>query len=397
MPTVPLASRSPLALGSVLVLVLSACGEGPFPIDDPDSGVDGGPDAMAPTTAESEQAADFFDRYTAAYCSKLFACEPEYAGLGAAACQTILRAEFESSVLEEIESGNGAFDEGRGEACLELLEASEGCAFEWSEEYCLEDSGPFVGTLPAGAGCDSDAYFRCSPGTRCSAERFSGACGVCEAFAPAALGEPCEFDSDCQQSATALAYCGDDPIDARAECLRWTNPTLVGLGEDCGGDEFCAIGLECAWDDDDTCIELPSVGDECDVNGSYGCAGGAECLDDAVSSLGGLCHGLGFAFEAGDDCGLVGDELVECAESARLVCDEGSATCVHVAGVAGDPCDVLDCASGFHCDSLDESCTADLTDGSACDDSDECMSGACSGPDGMSVCGSPSSVAGCTP
>lgn len=350
------------------------------------------------TAGTPANVSEFITTFGRLFCEKVRACDTSLAVYSQAECEALVSADLNSGSLERaLASGAIAFDANAATACLALLAASPECAAEgWSNDYCLEET-VFVGTLPAGSACDSNNTGLCRPGTVCSVDPFSDACGICNAVTLADIGQPCQVNADCSQTAQRLAYCDFDPIDGRDECIAWANPTVVAAGQPCDtGDVVCAVGAECAWNTDGLCHPQIPLDAECDPIGDVGCIGSAPCVDDATSSLGGRCRALVLARTVGAACDLVGNTFVECDRSADLDCDRSTHTCFTVvpSGV-GDACSDAPCAVGTFCDGYAAVpvCAALRANGSACHGGWECDSGLCAGIGAARVCATPSGTA----
>ncbi len=348
-----------------------------------------------PETIETIE--EFIALYARGLCEKMRECEAWAAEYTQEECEGLVVADL--SAAPSITSGAVALDPAAAQACLGLLAAGPACAASpASDDYCFEEGGAFVGTSGVGSACDSNASFLCAPGTECSAEPFSGACGTCQAVPLVDPGEPCQSTANCRQTATTLAYCDFDPVDGRDECVAWNAGYTASLGESCEPiDAYCEPGTQCDWSGTGNCVAQIAIGEECDPNGELSCVREAPCVEDGASSLGGICRKLAVARSVGDECGLVGTDFVECSSAHGLTCDEVTSLCVAAveAGI-GESCVDIDCAAGLTCDY--PTCVAQLADGQPCDNRSDCLSGFCFGPDGSSVCGDAASVAqACAP
>lgn len=350
------------------------------------------PDVTAPATVD-----EFLADYARLLCEKVRVCDSAYAVYSQAQCEQMVRADLASGTLDRrLDAGALAYDRQAATACLTLLAASPACAAEgWSDDYCFED-GAIVGAVGVGGSCTSETTWICAPGTRCSVDVGTNACGTCDAIVLADLGEPCTTTSDCRQTASRLAYCDYDAVDARDECIAWANPTVVGVGATCDtGDVVCDVGADCAWNGDGLCHARIAIGAECDPNGDVQCVGGAPCIADGASSLGGICRELALATSVGADCGLVGTQWVECDRSANLGCDPKNDTCFDAGAIAlGNPCSDGTCAAGLFCDysAITPVCATQGQNGDPCNLSDGCVSGLCVGTTPNRVCSSAAGV-----
>ena len=123
------------------------------------------------------------------------------------------------------------------------------------------------------------------------------------------------------------------------------------------------------------------------------CVRYAACVPDAPDATTGTCRAYALARAAGDACGLVGTEFVECSMAGGLACDEGTKKCVAMPTVGLDePCTDAVCDAGLKCDPYYDVCIEPLADGAPCERRTQCASGFCFGPEGSSVCGDAESV-----
>ncbi len=347
------------------------------------------PPGPAPQTID-----EFLASYARGLCEKMREC-------GDAWATAYTQAECEALVVEglvadiDLVAGALALDADAAQGCLALMAASPACeAIDASDDYCFEEGGALVGTAAAGSACDSDQAWLCAPGTECSAEPFTGACGTCLEVPVVGPGEPCASTANCLQTATVLTYCQFDPVDARDECTPWTPGYVVAIGATCGTDDgaSCGPGAQCDWVAE-KCVAQVAIGAECVPYGDLGCVGNAPCVEDAASSLGGVCRALVVARSVGDQCGLVGTDFVECSLADGLVCDSVTHLCASAPDAGLDEsCSDRPCAAGLRCQRFTETCFVPLADGQLCDFWGDCLSGFCFGPDGSAICGDAASV-----
>jgi len=246
----------------------------------------------------------------------------------------------------------------------------------------------------AGATCEADgaAGDGCITDTDCAAAyHCNEATGVC---APdGAAGDGCITDTDC----AAGYHC--DEVAGSCEADGAT-------GDGCVADADCAAAYHC----DETAGTCEPDGDP-----------GAECVDNSDCAEGYNC--------LGGTCALGGNEGDSCASEAdcepAMHCDETQGTCVPDSPEDG-PCTVAsDCVAGLYCvndvcdpqapegtpctadsecqDNLhcDVTCTPDVADGGACDETGDCVSGNCNNSlccaSGKTCCASPATCPGAAP
>ncbi len=356
-------------------------------------GCGGGDPSPTPPGPAPQTIDEFLASYARGLCEKMRECGDAWAtAYTQAECEALVVADFSEDPA--VTSGALALDPEAAQGCLALMAASPACdASGASDDYCLEEGGALVGTAIAGSACDSDESWLCAPGTECSAAPFSGACGTCLAVPVVGAGEPCVSTANCLQTATVLTYCDFDPVDGRNECIPWTAGYVAAVGETCAnGEAVCAAGAQCDYVAE-KCVAQIAIGAECVPYGDLGCVGDAPCVEDAASSLGGVCRAVVVARSVGAECGLVGTDFVECSLADGLVCDPATQLCASSLEAGLDEsCLDLPCAAGLQCDYASDTCVALLADGQACAFGSDCLSGFCFGPDGSAICGDAASV-----
>lgn len=262
----------------------------------------------------------------------------------------------------------------------------------------------FHGNVAMGGECLST--YECGAGLRCDRTGLPDfrCAGTCQPGGE--LGESCDSYEGCSNLADANVTCdmSSGPGHAATNtCVRVVYTNDEELGDPCSAYSFdeetntltqsyCARGLSC---EENVCVlGEAGLGDDCTERE---CGEGLVCAEEGDAA--GTCQPLfSFTYEAGDDCGLVGENnIVFCdflSGATGYVCDitddeTYTGTCAAIGdGSLGSVClDFSDigfvCDEGLFCDTQFREgifagrCTTKLPAGEACGDSNHCVSGVC--------------------
>ncbi|HOT11246.1 MAG TPA: hypothetical protein PLJ27_02085 [Polyangiaceae bacterium] len=214
---------------------------------------------------------------------------------------------------------------------------------------CVSGRCTDADTLVAGNDCMSpDA---CEPGLSCLASAKS----VCR---ETAIGEPCMGDGTC----SGESVCATSSDGSQSECTL-----AAGEAQECLDGVHCATGLACAGG---ICAPKPQQGQPCALGllGPHVCADGLSCVEGACETAPG----------EGQACGY-GE--VQCATGLGCAFEGADSLCRPKRG-EGSACENDDmCLDELHCEFSIGQCEADLADGQACVNGNECSEGSACLPD----------------
>ena len=202
------------------------------------------------------------------------------------------------------------------------------------------------------------------------------------------------FDCDCEPGYETEQECTEQRQDTyesqwgilRASDLTWDGSCLGAYLDELEGQGCAPPDLDFDQDDFDdlecTAPCLPyhgnvGLGDACQVYSGVGfsnCAQGTVCFNEVCVDP---CAGFDEGLAAGEACRDGFEVLGDCGEG--LVCDAGgSDTCIALPG-PGQACPQNQCAEGSFCQQIitDTMCVAQLPNGMACNDAEECIGGHC--------------------
>lgn len=227
-----------------------------------------------------------------------------------------------------------------------------------------------------GLGMSGDQCFvdaECASGF-CSASAGSPTCqiGQCvgdtaPSVEPAALGEPCNFNTTC----VAGAYC-DQELTSTCVPLKMQGATCQVPGE-------CAYGLGCVTDTTGTrtCGPLPGPNQPCTSN--VGCRDEGYYCDELTSAMP-TCKPLGLA-------GAMCMYSEQC--STYYPCD-GTGHCTKAPSVGQSCSTTYKCFdAGTYCDTTTYLCTARRGDGAMCTADTDCNSNNCDLDLAVPICTTP--------
>jgi hypothetical protein len=305
------------------------------------------------------------------------------------------------SVEEEGYDPRAAFD------CVETLRNPATACEDVLEPKCPAlDAGEseFHGNVAMGGECVSS--YECDAGLRCDRTDLPDyrCAGTCQPGSDP--GDACTSYDDCSNLDDASVTCdlsSGNGHTALNICVRTAYENNRAEGESCTEvtfDEatntlttsYCASGLDCR---DDECTKTEAgLGEDCT---ELECGEGLTCSEEGDTA--GTCQPLfSFAFEAGDDCGLISEEnIVFCdflSGATGYVCDitdeeDYTGTCVAIGdGSLGSVCLAFE-ELGFTCDEglfcateyregiFAGRCSQPLAAGETCNDDNNCLSGVC--------------------
>lgn len=241
-------------------------------------------------------------------------------------------------------------------------------AFDCTIGVCLK-SGQSTGSVGAGGGFVP--VFGC--GTRCLSDSMcpkSETCYLGTCKAKMANGVPCTKETNCKSGACWSGFCAEcSPVKGGCAADKFCNnggacQTKLKFGDACVGvdkgfeNDWCASG-RC----DGTCVDCWPPG-----HPGYK-SGGDTCASDRFCSDGGSCD---LKLGGGKSC-----FSTELFTGVQRRCASGN--CGDPAWTCRD-CDVggLTCSKTAWCDTLLNYCKPKQSDGGACIQSGQCLSGACS-------------------
>ncbi len=405
----PMSSAALCALAALLAL--SACAS-------PASSADSAP--VAPAAA-----ADYPLAYVKAVCHVDAGCAaPQYSSEARCVLVNSGIVQKWSSAIQEVAAGKSSYDVAAAQRCFSAVQCTPQSPF--LSLAPTECDVVFTGASADGATCAQDVD--------CAGGRCRNC--VCQGLKP--LGGDCVFATDCDATLACVMgkcvaagsgksgdTCSGNSCASGLKC--WSNnvcaplPTIVQIGEPCGNFNGVAHG-DCApdgWcfinnDGSGVCKPRSQVGGSCwnTVPFSSACADGLQCLLTAAGVA--TCAPLGSAGEACTSNGCrfkdlvctgadtkttcqplaqVGEACTMCSSSSGIgvgcpnpcigeaTCDNG--LCVAFGG-DGASCATRPCASGVNC-GQDKVCHAKVALGSACTESQACVTGKCDAASGKCV------------
>ncbi|MCA9601221.1 MAG: hypothetical protein R3A78_11380 [Polyangiales bacterium] len=344
---------------------------------------DAAEDAAAPISA------NISDATLAGICDYLRTCDLPLAGEGAPqvflaralsnalTCGGILGRVLPTTKARELErlirEGRILFDQTAFLTCLTNL--AENCSFVAIDDTICGDV--LQGTVDEDGACTQSE--ECKSGLYCDTTGGDTCPGTCAPVKE--LGDSCSSSEECAGSSDGTPVCFEDTCYS----LKSLTPSLQG--QDCklevGGVPYvvnftpCAPGFACDGDTG-TCNAMVAPEGLCQPDSV--CSAGHVCAPSSEDETL-RCRPIRVR-ALDDDCT---GEFDICDLSARLVCDEGSGTCVSVgAGKTDDPCDgtagpLAPCAEGYFCDDsgIEPACQPQKAGTAECADNDECISGQC--------------------
>jgi hypothetical protein len=252
----------------------------------------------------------------------------------------------------DIASGITIYDGKAAAACLDVLDASDGCSLS---------RGLFASAV------DASVCFQVAKGTL-------------------ADGATCNADEQCVSGNCIInpALCDRGTTCCDGEC----RPTrvIVAEGGDCSGDDaWCGSGLYCDTSaTTPTCAKTVALGAACTASS---CAAGSYCLL-AEGSTEGVCT---LWPKRGEPC--TSNSVSPRCDDGRDFCDPATNTCKARPG-PGDSCtaDAPTCLPLSLCDETSQKCVAKSGLGKPCADDEGCLgqlvckAGACAAPLPRIVC-----------